>query len=137
MLIIRNNSAFLRELMPHSRKTFPAELTLQQISVLGSEKTVRQAISRSFTNQFLSWIGLSTCKRDESTLQRWEACAQKQAGIDSAVFSFMTVANTIKNIHAHCLLFIAKYALVRHNKLSHLLIFLDVVPVYLGQSPAH
>ena len=130
MIIIWNIYAFLRELMPHSRKTFPAKLTLQQVSALGSKKTVRQAIPRSLTNQPLSWIGLPTCKRDESTLQRRDAYTQKQAGIDSAVFSFMTETNTIKNRNAHCWLFIAKNELVRHKKLFRLLIFWGVVPVY-------
>lgn len=158
MTIMRDISASLRELMPLIRKPFPAKLAWQQKSVLSTEKTVRQAISRSLTRfgdwltfkaqrisphkfrryQPLPWIGLSTGKRDESTLQRWEAIekhmgidsgsamdigsnlgyfvlrlaekgfftigidtayenvkiaqyAQKQAGIDNAAFSFMTV----------------------------------------------
>ena len=169
MPIMRINSRFLGKLMPHTRKPLSPKLPWQNKSVLSNEKIVRQAISQTLTRfgdwltfkaqrisphkfrryQPLPWIGLSTCKRDTSTLQRWEAIekyigiesgsvmdigsnlgyfvlrlaekgffslgidtayenvkvaqyAQKQAGIDNAAFSFMTVnpenASTLPNV---------------------------------------
>ena len=88
--------------MPHIQKTLPTKLPWQQSSGLSAEKKVRQAVSRSLTRlgdwltfkaqrlsphkfrryQPLPWIGLSTRKRDASTLQRWEAI-EKHIGIDS------------------------------------------------------
>jgi 2-polyprenyl-3-methyl-5-hydroxy-6-metoxy-1,4-benzoquinol methylase len=88
--------------MPHIQKSSHAKLAWQQKSALSTEKKVRQAVSQSLTRlgdwltfkaqrlsphkfrryQPLPWIGLSTRKRDESTLQRWEAI-EKHIGIDS------------------------------------------------------
>ncbi|HYQ70777.1 MAG TPA: class I SAM-dependent methyltransferase [Gammaproteobacteria bacterium] len=88
--------------MPNTKKSIPAELPWQHESVLSIEKKVRQAISRSLIRlgdwvtlkaqrisphkfrryQPLPWIGITTRKRDTSTLQRCETI-EKHIGIDS------------------------------------------------------